>query len=79
MAGNTRDAVNNDTVVHPTYYNAGEPAFEAWNYIKAHDLDFDLGNVIKYVTRAGKKDNASKLKDLKKAKQYLQHAIDHET
>ena len=38
-------------------------------------LDFYLGNVVKYIARAGKKDNASELEDLKKAKHYLEMKI----
>ena len=37
---------------------------------------FDLGNVIKYVTRAGKKENNSELQDLNKAMEYLKRRIE---
>jgi len=45
---------------------------EAWNL----DDDFYLGNVIKYVARAGKKNNSTKKEDLQKALVYLQRRID---
>ena len=45
---------------------------EAWNL----DDDFYLGNVIKYVARAGKKNNSTKKEDLQKALIYLQRRID---
>jgi hypothetical protein len=45
---------------------------EAWNL----DDDFYLGNVIKYVARAGKKNNSTKKQDLQKALIYLQRRID---
>ncbi len=57
---------------HPSYYNAG--GIEAIDVIEAWDLGFHLGNVIKYVSRAGRKDHA--LIDLKKAHWYLERAID---
>ena len=60
---------------HPDYYNAGD--FEAIDYIKAHGLNFNLGNVIKYVTRAGKKPNEDALTALLKAKEYLEYEINH--
>jgi len=41
------------------------------------DLDFNLGNVVKYVSRAGKKDKETKLQDLEKALWYLQRSIDN--
>ena len=58
-------------VDHPAYYNQGK--IEAIDYIEDHDLGFCLGNVIKYVTRAGHKGDA--LEDLKKARWYLDRRI----
>lgn len=40
-----------------------------------YNINFNLGNVIKYCCRAGKKENESTLKDLKKAKDYLDRQI----
>ena len=42
---------------------------------KIYDLNFNRGNVLKYVCRAGKKDN--ELEDLNKALAYIQREIDH--
>lgn len=39
------------------------------------DLNFNLGNVVKYVSRNGRKPNESSLKDLEKARQYLDFEI----
>ena len=39
-------------------------------------LDFYLGNVLKYIARAGKKSNTSELEDLEKAKHYLEMKIE---
>ncbi len=57
----------NDAVEHPSHYTNG--AIEVHDFIKAWNMDFDSGNVIKYVTRAPYKNN--KLQDLKKARWYL--------
>lgn len=46
---------------------------EVRQVIDAFDLGFNLGNVIKYTLRAGKKNNA--IEDLKKAIQYLEFEI----
>jgi len=56
------------TVDHPTYYQGKK--YEAIDIIEDYNLDFHLGNAIKYILRAGKKDD--KLKDLNKAIWYLQ-------
>tara|TARA_R110000850_G_scaffold190244_1_gene316079 strand:+ start:452 stop:658 length:207 start_codon:yes stop_codon:yes gene_type:complete len=42
---------------------------------KLYDLNFNKGNILKYVCRAGKKDNEPELKDLKKALDYLTREI----
>ena len=39
-------------------------------------LDFRLGNAVKYIARAGKKDGVSELEDLKKAKHYIEMKIE---
>ena len=43
--------------------------------ITAQNLNFNLGNVVKYVCRAGKKQGESNLKDLNKAKDYINYEI----
>jgi hypothetical protein len=43
---------------------------DAWN------LGFSLGNTVKYISRAGKKDPDKEIQDLEKAAWYLQHHID---
>lgn len=59
-------------VVSPKHYTAGRK-HEPWDVIADWGLDFDLGNVVKYVSRAGRKGDA--MEDLQKAEQYLQHAM----
>ena len=61
-------------VEHPNHYAAGRK-YEPIDVIEDWDLGFSLGNVVKYISRAGRKNDA--LEDLNKAKFYLQYAIDH--
>ena len=48
---------------------------QVWDFIIDQDLDFILGNVVKYVCRAGTKPGESRLDDLKKAQAYITKAI----
>lgn len=63
--------VKNDPVSHPSHYTYG--SIETIDYIDDKGFNFALGNVIKYVSRAGHKDDT--LEDLKKARWYLDHEI----
>ena len=49
--------------------------YDVIDIIKDYDLNFNRGNVLKYICRAGKKDN--ELTDLRKALDYLQREIEH--
>lgn len=60
-------------VNHPAHYKS--KGFEVIDVIEAYDLDFCLGNVVKYVLRAGKKSADTKLQDLEKAEFYIKRAI----
>lgn len=64
---------NIENVSHPSHYTDGK--IEVIDYILDKHFDFCLGNVIKYVSRAGKKKGNSYLSDLKKARQYIEFAI----
>lgn len=64
-----REAVN-----HPSYYKTG--GIEAIDVIEAWNLDFCLGNTIKYISRAGRKSDKV-LEDLEKAAWYLNREIEH--
>lgn len=59
-----------DMVNHPQHYQHG---IEPIDYIESHNFNFNLGNVIKYVSRAPYK--GTELEDLKKAKWYLEREI----
>ena len=61
-------------IEHPDYY--GSCGIEAIDLIDAHGLNFNLGNVIKYVTRAGKKEGEDAITALRKARWYLEHEIE---
>ena len=63
---------DNDLVNHPPHYKSG--GIETIDFIEAKDLNYRLGNVVKYVSRAGKKDS-DPVQDLEKALWYLQREI----
>lgn len=63
----------NDPVCHPTHYCDG--GIETLDYIMAKRMDFLIGQVCKYISRAGKKDPEKELEDLKKARFYLDRKI----
>ena len=60
---------NNNT---PSHYKGNVQPIDL---INAQNLNFNLGNVVKYVCRAGKKQGESNLKDLEKAKDYINYEI----
>jgi hypothetical protein len=60
-------------VNHPSHYGGENNVYEAFKVIKAWQLDFWLGNAVKYICRAGKKDDM--VQDLKKAKWYIELKI----
>lgn len=62
-----------DPVNHPSHYTDGK--IEVIDFIEDKKLNFNLGNVIKYVSRAGKKDTSKTIQDLKKAQWYLNREI----
>lgn len=68
--------MNTDKVNHPAYYGGKDNPYEAIKVIDAWHLDFCLGNAVKYISRAGKKDPQTEIQDLEKAMWYIQHRID---
>ena len=58
-----------------TDYYRRETGHEALDVIEAWGLGFSLGNVIKYVARAGRKPGVQTLDDLRKAASYLAREI----
>lgn len=64
--GNLKDMVN-----HPSHYTHGK--YEAIDVIEDWKLNFNLGNTVKYIARAGYKDNI--IQELNKSLWYLQREI----
>jgi len=61
-------------VNHPTHYADGK--IEVIDYIDDKGLGFCLGNAVKYISRAGKKDPNKIIEDLRKAIWYINHEIE---
>jgi len=62
-----------DMVNHPPHYTAG--GIETIDFIEAKKLGYNLGNVVKYITRADHKGD--RLENLKKAQWYLNRELKH--
>lgn len=71
---NRIDEKETDEISRPPHYCAGRK-YEPKDVIRDWNLNFNLGNVVKYVSRNGRKPNESSLKDLEKARQYLDFEI----
>lgn len=76
-AGLVKEDVVREAISHPAHYGGADNPYEAIKVIEAWELNFHLGNVVKYVSRAGKK--GSELEDLQKAQWYLQREIEKRT
>lgn len=63
----------NDPVNHPSHYTDGR--IEVIDFIEDKGLGFHLGNAVKYIARAGKKDPDKAVEDLEKARWYLDREI----
>ena len=66
--GQPREAVH-----HPAHYNSG--TIEVIDAIEDWELGFHLGNAVKYIARARRKERSLYAEDLKKAIWYLQRAL----
>ena len=67
------DEDDNSSVIHPQHYGGKDNPYEAIKVIEAWEVGFNLGNTLKYISRAGKKDNT--IQDLEKALFYLDREI----
>lgn len=67
------EPAENDPVNHPAHYTRGN--IEVLDFIEDQGFGYHLGQVVKYVCRAGKKDPAKYVEDLSKAAFYLARAI----
>jgi len=74
----TKRVINLEEGPRPDYYGGKDSTYEVFRVLEEWELDKDfyLGNVIKYVARAGKKDSSKTKEDLQKALVYLQRRID---
>ena len=65
--------MKHDNVNHPAHYTSD--TIEVIDFIDDKELGFSLGNAVKYIARAGKKDPNKTVEDLEKAIWYINHEI----
>jgi hypothetical protein len=63
-----------EQINHPAYYG-GDTTYETIKVIRAWGLGFCLGNAVKYISRAGRKDPKTTIQDLRKAIWYIEREI----
>lgn len=61
----------------PSHYH-GANGIDPWTFIDAQGLGYYQGSVVKYVTRAGRKEGESALSDYVKARNFINHLIQRE-
>ena len=61
--------------IKPDYYRNGN--FDVIDVANKFQMNFNLGNVLKYIVRAGNKNSEKHLEDLSKAKEYLEREIQY--
>lgn len=66
-----------ENINSPKHYNTGK--IEVIDFIEDQNLNFSLGNAVKYISRAGKKSEKTYIEDLKKAIWYIEREIANET
>lgn len=71
---NKKESEPMNAVEHPSHYNMGN--IEVIDAIDDWQLNFSLGNAVKYIARAGHKDANKKIEDLEKAIWYIKHEIE---
>ncbi len=70
---NETKKMSDDPVNHPGHYTSG--AIEVIDFIEDQQFPYHLGNAVKYICRAGKKDPDKLIEDLEKAVWYLKRYI----
>ncbi len=70
---NDKNERQDDPVNHPSHYTDGK--IEVIDFIEDKNLNFHRGNAVKYIARAGKKDQSKEIEDLKKAAWYIDREI----
>lgn len=66
-----------ENVNHPSHYNTGK--IEVIDFIEDKSLNFNRGNAIKYIVRAGLKNKETEIEDLRKAEFYVKREIERIT
>jgi hypothetical protein len=64
-----------EKVNHPKHYGGEDNLYEAIKVIEAWNANFNIGNVLKYISRCGKKDR--EIQELEKAAWYLNREIEN--
>lgn len=77
VANPDRTQVSRDRQVAGQHYQT-EQGIQPWDVIEAFGLDFYKGNALKYLLRAGRKENVPALDDLRKCAHYLERIIELE-
>ena len=72
--GEANEITNNGNTIRPGYYQSSMG--DIFDIAHVYGLDFPLGNAVKYICRAGKKNKAAEIEDLEKAIQCIQRAIE---
>lgn len=65
------------SIIKPNYYKNNEDSFDVIDIANKFQMNFNLGNILKYIVRAGFKNKDTKLEDLKKAQEYLKREIEY--
>lgn len=60
--------------INPDHYTFG--GIETIDFIEAKELSFSVGNAVKYLSRAGRKDPDKHIEDLEKARWYISREIE---
>jgi len=65
-----------ERIDHPPHYGGGDNDYEVIKVIESWQLGFCLGNALKYLYRAGRKDPKCEIEDLKKALWYMKRRLE---
>ena len=66
---------SNNNINHPSHYAEGRK-YEPIEVIEDWGLNFSLGNAVKYISRAGRKNKNTEIEDLEKSAWYINREID---
>lgn len=66
--------IGTSAICHPSHYNTGK--IEVIEFIEDQQFGYHLGNAVKYISRAGKKNPEKLIEDLEKAVWYIKRFIE---